>query len=69
MEILIKFSQTKLKKYQFYTAANSIEGAVGEGKMKVFFLDADILDKLPVGRVPIESVLGSRIYTLEEIRQ
>ena len=40
----------------------------GEGKTIVFFLDADILDKLPVGRVPIESVLGSRIYTLEEIR-
>ena len=68
MEILIKFSQTKLKKISILYGANSIEGAVGEGKMKVFFLDADILDKLPVGRVPIESVLGSRIYTLEEIR-
>ena len=56
------------KKISILYGANSIEGAVGEGKMKVFFLDADILDKLPVGRVPIESVLGSRIYTLEEIR-
>ena len=63
-----KVLPNETKKISILYGANSIEGAVGEGKMKVFFLDADILDKLPVGRVPIESVLGSRIYTLEEIR-
>ena len=63
-----KVLTNETKKISILYGANSIEGAVGEGKMKVFFLDADILDKLPVGRVPIESVLGSRIYTLEEIR-
>lgn len=63
-----KILPNETKKISILYGANSIEGTVGEGKMKVFFLDADILDKLPVGRVPIESVLGSRIYTLEEIR-
>lgn len=63
-----KVLPNETKKISILYGDNSIEGAVGEGKMKVFFLDADILDKLPVGRVPIESVLGSRIYTLEEIR-
>lgn len=32
------------------------------------FLDADMFDKLSQGPVPAEAVLGSRIYTLEEIR-
>ena len=52
-----KVLPNETKKISILYGANSIEGAVGEGKIK-----------LPVGRVPIESVLGSRIYTLEEIR-
>ena len=46
--------------------ASSIEGMM-LGKMKVFFLDADMFDKLSQGPVPAD-LLGSRIYTLEEIR-
>ncbi|WP_337441612.1 hypothetical protein [Alistipes putredinis] len=62
-----KVLPNETKEISILYGASSIEGMM-LGKMKVFFLDADILDKLPVGRVPIESVLGSRIYTLEEIR-
>lgn len=62
-----KVLPNETKEISLLEGASSIEGMM-LGKMKVFFIDADILDKLPVGRVPIESVLGSRIYTLEEIR-
>ena len=57
-----------IKKISILYGANSIEGSVGKGKMKVFFLDADMFDKLSQGPIPAEVVLGSRIYTLEEIR-
>ena len=62
-----KVLPNETKEISLLEGASSIEGMM-LGKMKVFFINADILDKLPVGRVPIESVLGSRIYTLEEIR-
>ena len=63
-----KILPNETKKISILYGANSIEGSVGKGKMKVFFLDADIFDKLSQGPIPAEVVLGSRIYTLEEIR-
>lgn len=63
-----KVLPNETKKISILYGANSIEGSVGKGKMKVFFLDADMFDKLSQGPIPAEVVLGSRIYTLEEIR-
>ena len=63
-----KILPNETKKISILYGANSIEGSVGKGKMKVFFLDADMFDKLSQGPIPAEVVLGSRIYTLEEIR-
>lgn len=62
-----KVLPNETKKISILYGANSIEGMM-LGKMKVFFLDADMFDKLSQGPVPAEAVLGSRIYTLEEIR-
>lgn len=62
-----KILPNETKKIWLLEGASSIEGMM-LGKMKVFFLDADMFDKLSQGPVPAEAVLGSRIYTLEEIR-
>lgn len=62
-----KVLPNETKKIWLLEGASSIEGMM-LGKMKVFFLDADMFDKLSQGPVPAEAVLGSRIYTLEEIR-
>ena len=62
-----KILPNETKKIWLLDGASSIEGMM-LGKMKVFFLDADMFDKLSQGPVPAEAVLGSRIYTLEEIR-
>lgn len=62
-----KILPNETKKIWLLEGASSIEGMM-LGKMKVFFLDADMFDKLSQGPIPAEVVLGSRIYTLEEIR-
>lgn len=62
-----KILPNETKKIWLLEGASSVEGMM-LGKMKVFFLDADMFDKLSQGPVPAEAVLGSRIYTLEEIR-
>ncbi len=61
--------ETNTEAMKTIRASDSIESIGPNGMIKIFFIDAAAYDQIPIGSpIPNETLLSSRVYTLEDLR-